>query len=156
MQNRKSFLGAGTDAMFAAMEHWWNRPPFRLHHVTAREAYNIVKAAEAGCHGDPNDFRDFLIPPPANRLIRCTGDFLLRHYTPERVRLELLAPEEVRVEFAEGNLRSVRARRCEMEVDYHRRRVAALRVRGSGPIHVDPPGCAAALRSTVETQRRAG
>ena len=41
----------------AAMERWWNRPPFRLHYLTAREAYNLVKAAEAGHSGDPNDFR---------------------------------------------------------------------------------------------------
>jgi len=34
-----------------------------LHYVTAREAYNIAKAAEAGMDGNPDRFRDFLIPP---------------------------------------------------------------------------------------------
>lgn len=34
--------------------------------VVAREAYNIIKAAEAGHDGNPGDFRDFDIPPPAN------------------------------------------------------------------------------------------
>ena len=33
-----------------------------LHYVSAREMYNIVKAAEAGESGNPNDFRDYLIP----------------------------------------------------------------------------------------------
>jgi hypothetical protein len=33
-----------------------------LHYVTARESYNIAKAAEAGKNGNPNDYRDFLIP----------------------------------------------------------------------------------------------
>jgi hypothetical protein len=35
-----------------------------LHYVTAREAYNIVKAAEAGEQGDPGRYRDYLLPPP--------------------------------------------------------------------------------------------
>mgnify|MGYP006173019279 CR=1 FL=1 len=29
------------DATFAAMGHWWARPPFRLHYVTAREAFKL-------------------------------------------------------------------------------------------------------------------
>lgn len=34
---------------------------YRLHYVTAREMYNIVKAAEAGKSGDPSAYRDFEI-----------------------------------------------------------------------------------------------
>ena len=37
-----------------------------LHYVTAREAYNIVKAAEAGMTGDQRDYRNFAIPPYRN------------------------------------------------------------------------------------------
>ncbi len=37
---------------------------YRLHYVTAREMYNIVKAAEAGAQGDPGAYRDFVIAPP--------------------------------------------------------------------------------------------
>jgi hypothetical protein len=43
---------------------------YRLHYVTAREMYNIVRAAEAGRTGNPSDYRDFevrLINPPARR-----------------------------------------------------------------------------------------
>ena len=35
---------------------------YKLHYVTAREAYNIVKAAEAGKAGNPGEYRDFVIP----------------------------------------------------------------------------------------------
>jgi len=38
-----------------------------LHHVTARELYNIVKAAEAGMDGNPGAYRDFEIKPPPFR-----------------------------------------------------------------------------------------
>ena len=41
-----------------------------LHYVTAREAYNLARAAAAGRHGDPRQYYDFVIPkysatPPA-------------------------------------------------------------------------------------------
>lgn len=41
---------------------------WKLHYVSAREMYNIIKAAEAGREGDPGAFRDFVIPRPAYRV----------------------------------------------------------------------------------------
>lgn len=38
---------------------------WRLHYVTAREMYNVAAAAMDGHGGDPNDYRDYLIAPPA-------------------------------------------------------------------------------------------
>jgi hypothetical protein len=38
-----------------------------LHYMTAREAYNVVKAAEDGQSGNPEAYRDYRIPRPANR-----------------------------------------------------------------------------------------
>jgi hypothetical protein len=35
-----------------------------LHYVTARELFNIIKAAEAGEEGNPTDYRDYLVAPP--------------------------------------------------------------------------------------------
>jgi hypothetical protein len=139
MQNRRSFLSPATDALFAAMEHWWNRPPFRLHYVTAREAYNLVKAAEAGHRGDPNAYRDFVLPPPANRALRCTTDYRLRTYTPEHVHVEILEPGPARVEFAQGGLRSVAGRLREVEATYRRGELTALRVEAEGDVEVEPP-----------------
>ena len=37
---------------------------WKLHYVSARETYNIIKAAEAGLPGDPGDYRDHLISRP--------------------------------------------------------------------------------------------
>jgi hypothetical protein len=39
---------------------------WKLHYVTAREAYNIVKAAEAGETGDPGTYRDYVFARPEN------------------------------------------------------------------------------------------
>lgn len=40
---------------------------YRLHYVTARQAYNIAKAAEAGLNGDPSAYFDYVVAPPVTR-----------------------------------------------------------------------------------------
>jgi hypothetical protein len=47
------------------MEHYNDGQRWKLHFVSAREMYNIVKAAEAGMEGDPGQYRDFEIARPA-------------------------------------------------------------------------------------------
>jgi hypothetical protein len=60
-----TLLGPATDALFTDLESRYNDGRrYRLHYVTARETYNIIKAAEAGCGGDAGRYRDFLIPAP--------------------------------------------------------------------------------------------
>jgi hypothetical protein len=62
-----ALLGGAADRMHATLEaHFRDRRGYRLHYVTARQLYNIVKAAEAGCEGDPDEYRDFIIPPYEN------------------------------------------------------------------------------------------
>jgi hypothetical protein len=57
-------LGPEMDAMLTAVEEKYrDSDKYRLHYMTAREAYNVVKAAEAGKTGNPNDYRDFVIKP---------------------------------------------------------------------------------------------
>lgn len=63
-----TLLGPPVDAMHAYLESAYNDGRrFVLHYVTAREMYNIIKAAEAGRAGNPNDHRDFELPPPPLR-----------------------------------------------------------------------------------------
>jgi hypothetical protein len=40
---------------------------YRLHYVSARECYNVARAAQAGCAGNPNDYRNYVITPPERR-----------------------------------------------------------------------------------------
>ena len=61
-----ALLGPATEALFRDLEARYNDGRRHvLHYVTAREMYNIVKAAEAGLAGDPGQYRDFCIPAPA-------------------------------------------------------------------------------------------
>jgi len=150
MQNRASFLSPQCDATFAAMEEWWTRPPFRLHYVTAREAYNIVKAAEAGHAGNPDDYRDFLLPPPANRRLHCTAPWRLRSWSTDHARVELLEPGLARLVFARAGLRSVTGRLREVEVHWQGDELASLRLEGDGPFEVCPPQATAHRETALE------
>ncbi len=61
-------LGTPMRAMFEYLQDRYNDgKEHALHYVTAREMYNIIKAAEAGVSGDPGDYRSYSLPQPANR-----------------------------------------------------------------------------------------
>lgn len=61
-----TLLGAPMDRAYAHLETRYNDGrQWKLHYVSAREMYNIVKAAEAGCEGDPGNWRDYAITRPA-------------------------------------------------------------------------------------------
>jgi hypothetical protein len=140
MQNRASFLSAATDEMFSAMEYFWNRPPFRLHYVTAREAFNIVKAAEAGFVGNPNAYRDFEIPRPANRLIWADVPWRLRSRQPGRLLVDVLEDGPVQMELTDGPQVSVQGGIREVEVLSEEGELKAVRVTGNGPFEVEHAG----------------
>lgn len=154
MQSKASFLGPAMDATFAAMEERWNRPPFRLHYVTAREAYNLAKAAEAGHSGDPNDYRDFAVPPPANALACCDVPWSLRCGSSELLSIEFKGQAATRVQLSRGELREVRGAMQRVDVRYRDAAVASLTITGAGPFATDPPHLASLIRTTAS--RRVG
>jgi len=108
---------------------------FVLHYVTAREAYNIIKAAEAGHMGDPGLYRDYLLPPYANRRLRVNRPYRLHTYSPTAVELTVLEEGEVNVEFQEGPLRTVRGTFERLRWKPTEQR---LTFQGPGPIILEP------------------
>ncbi len=138
MQNRESFLGKSMRATLEAMQSWWNRPPFRLHYVTAREAYNIVKAAEAGRCGNAGDYRDFAVPPPANRRLLCDRPWRLLGHEARRVHVRVEGPGCARLLFAGRSLRALSGPICEVEAFFDGPEPVALRVEAEGPVRAEP------------------
>ncbi len=64
----ETILGEPVDKMFSHLEQMYNDGAnYILHYVSAREVYNIVKAAEAGHSGSPSAYRDFVLPRPGYR-----------------------------------------------------------------------------------------
>jgi hypothetical protein len=122
--------------MLQAMCLRWNRPPFRLHFACAREAYNIVKAAEAGLAGNPNDYRDFLISPPANRRIHCNRPWRLVRYEPGCIQLQILDPGLAEIQFAPDPLLWVRGTIKRLGAEFVGNQIKSLDIDGSGDYEV--------------------
>ena len=62
-EDRELLLGQSCDSMFTYLESKYNDgKKYALHYVSAREMYNIVKAAEEGQSGNPDKYRNHLIP----------------------------------------------------------------------------------------------
>jgi len=60
-----AYFGDSAKAFFADLLRVFNDgKAYRLHFVSARELFNVAKAAEAGFAGNPKDFRDFALPKP--------------------------------------------------------------------------------------------
>jgi len=63
--NRATILGESSRRLHAYLSDRYNDgTAWRLHYVTARELYNIVRAAEDGKGGDPATWRDYAVSPP--------------------------------------------------------------------------------------------
>jgi len=63
--NRPALLGSPMVAFQEALATLGEGDvPWQFHYVSARELFNIIKAAEAGCDGTPSDYRNHLIEPP--------------------------------------------------------------------------------------------
>ncbi len=95
----EAVLGAWADHLHGYLEeHYNDGTRYVLHYVTTREAYNIAKAAEAGKSGNPNDYRNFSIPPYANRLLVASVPYDLVTVDRERLIARFLTAPGTRVE----------------------------------------------------------
>ncbi|KAF1007327.1 MAG: hypothetical protein GAK28_01966 [Luteibacter sp.] len=67
-----TLLGDPVDDMHTYLESRYNDGQrYVLHYVTAREMYNIAKAAEAGHVGDPGQYRDFELGRPGRSRVQA-------------------------------------------------------------------------------------
>lgn len=97
-EDHEAVLGEWFDKMHSYLEKRYNDGRnYVLHYVTAREAYNIAKAAEAGESGNPNDYRDFLIRPYVNRFLTASVPFETVSFTRRRAAVRFLVPKGTEV-----------------------------------------------------------
>jgi hypothetical protein len=63
-RSREAVLGDTADRMYSDLENEYRGcSGYRLHYVTAREMYNVIKASEAGKSGDPTEYYDYVLSP---------------------------------------------------------------------------------------------
>ena len=134
MQSRDVFFGDQLNNMLTDLENRFKKSPYHLHYVTAREAYNIVKAAEAGEQGDPEAFRDFSIPKPINNEIFCNYPYTLEEFSDHHiiVNIKSVSTDTVII-FKNLPLRSIKGGKItRVEITYAADFVKRLSVNGTG------------------------
>ncbi len=134
MQSRDVVLGEQLNYMLTDLEREFKKPPFHLHYVTAREAYNIVKAAEAGMNGDPDDYRDFVIPQPANRKIFCNQPYKLERYSQDKIILKInCLSDDALIKFKGVPIKSITGGKVtRIELSYTTNSIKYLQIDGRG------------------------
>jgi hypothetical protein len=125
-----ALFGEKARAMHAELAQQYNDGRrFKLHYLTARQAFNVVRAAEQGRDGDPAQYFDYELPPPVTALYCANAPHDVRCCTPHRLRLDgletdstssvlLRYPGLVRVA---GRIRAleVRAENSVLELELH-------------------------------------
>lgn len=60
---------------------------YKLHYATARQAFNIAKAAEAGLNGDPSIWMDFKVKPQPHSFYTLDAEHKLVHCTANHLKI---------------------------------------------------------------------
>ena len=69
-KNASTLLGAPMEGLHAALAQLASHEPWRVHYVTAREMYNVARAAMDGMRGSPAGYFDYEVPPRAPQRAR--------------------------------------------------------------------------------------
>lgn len=94
---------------------------YRLHYVTARQAFNLARAAECGAEGDPEKFLDWEVPPQATSLYWTDAPHDTLVCTPERLALDNLdAAEGASLELRYAGIESISGRLRALDVSVPR------------------------------------
>lgn len=97
---------------------------YHLHYVTARQAYNIAKAAEHGHAGNPADYLDFRIAPPATAYYAADARHTLEHCGAAWLKMSAFEPGmPVRIRARVGPIASLYGPISAYEVDARAKRV---------------------------------
>jgi len=97
---------------------------YRLHYVTARQAYNLVKAAESGHDGDPGEWLDHAIGPPATARYALDAGHRLLACTATRLRIDDIDDESpARLKSRTGRLREVAGPFTGIDIDARSERI---------------------------------
>lgn len=87
-QSAHVILDRYLDLMLQWLEEICRERRISLHYMTAREAYNVVKAVEDGKTGNPDDYRDYRIPKPCNTLFHTEVPVIIEECTNGEIRFK--------------------------------------------------------------------
>ena len=116
-QFRDSILGKHLDPMLTDLERICEQKGYRLHYMTAREAVNLIKAAERGETGDPEQYRDYELGRRCDSFFHTEIPVTIERMSPEMVAFRPDTLADVRYEFKGGALTAVEGRLHELRFD---------------------------------------
>jgi hypothetical protein len=139
MQSHEMFLSNELHQLCSDLENRFKAVPFRLHYVSAREAFNIAKAAEAGLNGNPGAYRDYLIKPPVNKKICCNKSYSLRSYSKNRIAFQIEnSSTETIVLLDESPVKSIKGNQIEdIELSFKENELIDVHIRGEETCHIE-------------------
>jgi hypothetical protein len=91
---------------------------YRLHYVTARESYNIIRAAEECATGDPSQYRDFEVGPPVTKRYWASGPHKVVKCNDSQLELSISQPESTSIHIASPNEICISGNISSLTVDY--------------------------------------
>ena len=114
---------------------------YQLHYVTARQAYNLAKAAERGLDGDPRQWLDLVVGKPATAFYALPQQHDLAACTARRLRLSNIdtAAGEAMLSTTIGTLRELRGTFSALDIDGGDAATPgsiAIEPRGPGAMHL--------------------
>lgn len=90
-RDTEAVLGQWRDRIHTHLESQYNDGrKYVLHYVTAREAYNIAKAAESGKSGNPREYRNYVIAPYVNRFFTADLPFEVISFDEQKAVIRFL------------------------------------------------------------------
>jgi len=156
VQSKELVLGAKLRRLIEELKTQAQAANMKLHFVTARQAYNIVKAAESGRNGDPEQYRDFAVAPPVNSRIHVTREMSALVVSDRRI---AFAPRERG--FAEYELNGAPITKivgdvARFELDLGATDVAVATVYGAGTIELTTTTGAVTTANRISETRSVG
>jgi hypothetical protein len=107
---------------------------YKLHYVTARQAYNLAKAAERGLDGDPSQYLDLVIDRPATNFYALAAPHDLRYCTAQRLHIDGIdAGGEALLRTRVGDLRTLQGPLGALEIDADAAGGARLLIEANAP-----------------------
>lgn len=127
-----ALFGVRARAMYEVLAREFNDGVrFRLHCVSARQAYNVIRAAEAGMAGDPAQYLDYELTPPVNSLYWANATHQVRRCSSRGLELtDIAARADLAVSLRCGPVRRISGPVTRLLVDAPGQTVE---LHGSGP-----------------------
>ncbi len=135
VQSRDVILSKQFRDMLLELKKVCKKNRLSLHFVTAREAFNIVKAAEEGYKSNPEVLRDYLLKKPINRVISISYRIKNAVIDENKLEFELVQPQYSIFLFKIGPVKTIKGFLSRYQFKM-RRRGYFLLVEGEGIVEI--------------------